>query len=88
MGGDGFVSVAYVGDRMEGELLHGMLADVGIPSLVRPANPDPLRMRYAGFGFGPQEVLVNERDEERARALLAERLAAGEEEGEGEARAE
>jgi len=63
------VRVAFVQNEMEAELIRGLLADNGIPSMVR---------RMTGFGdwtltsAGPQEVVVPEAAAEKAREVLAD----------------
>lgn len=65
----GLVRVALVQNEMEAELIRGLLADNGIPSMVR---------RTTGFGdwtltsAGPQEVVVPEAAVEKAREILAD----------------
>ena len=66
--GGRLVRVALVQNEMEAELIRGLLADNGIPSMVR---------RMTGFGdwtltsAGPQEVVVPEAAAEEAREVLA-----------------
>lgn len=66
--GGQLVRVALVQNEMEAELIRGLLADNGIPSMVR---------RTTGFGdwtltsAGPQEVVVPEGAVEKAREVLA-----------------
>jgi len=67
--GGRLVRVAFVQNEMEAELIRGLLADNGIPSMVR---------RMTGFGdwtltsAGPQEVVVPEAAAEKAREVLAD----------------
>lgn len=71
-GGDGrLVKVAFARNQVEGEMLQGLLAEAGIPSVLKRSfgfdNPDFL----AG---GPHDVLVNEGAAKRAREVLAETM--------------
>jgi Putative prokaryotic signal transducing protein len=60
------VKVAYAQNQMEAEMIQGLLAERGIPSMLRRAgadNPyDPLT--------GPRHVLVAEEVAETAREVL------------------
>lgn len=74
------VSVAAAPNSFEAGLLRGLLEDAGIPCMVRPSGVDGSQL---GFGLltehgGPQQVLVHAARLEEARALLAEALAADE----------
>lgn len=79
-GGD-LVKVAFARNQVEGEMLQGLLAEAGIPSILKRSfgfdNPDFL-------ASGPRDVMVNEGAAERAREVLAETMI----EDEGEERAE
>lgn len=72
-GGNGgrLVKVAFARNQVEGEMLQGLLAQEGIPSILKRSrgfdNPDFL----AG---GPHDVWVNEGTAERAREVLAETM--------------
>jgi Putative prokaryotic signal transducing protein len=77
-GGDGrLVKVAFGRNRVEAEMLQGLLAEAGIPSVLKRSmgfdNPDFL----AG---GPHDVWVNEGAVERAREVLAETMIESEDE--------
>jgi hypothetical protein len=80
------VKVAFARDRVEGEMIHGLLENAGIPSLLEQArlNVDGPQLGFglatSGFGGGPQRVMVHANRAEQARALLAETLV---EDGEG-----
>jgi hypothetical protein len=80
-GGEDLVKVAFARNQVEGEMLQGLLSEVGIPSILRRSrgfdNPDFL----AG---GPHDVMVPEGAAQRAREVLAETMI----EDEGEERAE
>jgi hypothetical protein len=79
------VKVAFARDRVEAEMIHGLLENVGIPSLLEQAglNVDGPQLGFGlasrGFGGGPQRVMVHASRVEQARALLAETLAEDEE---------
>jgi putative signal transducing protein len=78
-GGNGgrLVKVAFGRNQVEAEMLQGLLAEAGIPSVLKRSrgfdNPDFL----AG---GPHDVWVNEGTAERAREVLAETMIESEEE--------
>jgi hypothetical protein len=88
--GDGprgeLVGVAFARDRIEGEMIHGLLENAGIPSLLEQVglNVDGPQLGFGlatrGFGGGPQRVMVHANRAEQARALLAETLVEDEEE--------
>jgi len=84
--GNDLVKVAFARDRVEGEMIHGLLENAGIPSLLEQAglNVDGPQLGFGlanrGFGGGPQRVMVHAARAEQARALLAETLVEGEEE--------
>jgi hypothetical protein len=67
-GGD-LVKVAFARNQMEAEMLQGLLAEAGIPSVLKRSmgfdNPEFL-------ASGPRDVMVNAGDAERAREVLAE----------------
>jgi hypothetical protein len=72
------VKVAFAGDRIEGEMIHGLLENAGIPSLLEQEglNVDGPQLGFGlatrGFGGGPQRVMVHANRAEQARVLLAE----------------
>lgn len=69
-GGDGdLVKVAFARNEIEGEMLQGLLSEVGIPSVLKRSlgfdNPDFL-------SSGPRDLMVNRNDARRAREVLAD----------------
>jgi hypothetical protein len=78
--------VAFANDRIEGEMIHGLLENAGIPSLLQQVglNVDGPQLGFGlatrGFGGGPQRVMVHANRAEQASALLAETLVEGAEE--------
>jgi hypothetical protein len=78
--GDELVKVAFARDRVEAELIHGLLENAGIPSLLEQArlNVDGPQLGFGlasqGFGGGPQRVMVHAARADQARALLSETL--------------
>jgi hypothetical protein len=72
--------VAFANDRIEGEMIHGLLENAGIPSLLQQVglNVDGPQLGFGlatrGFGGGPQRVMVHANRAEQASALLAETL--------------
>jgi hypothetical protein len=76
-GGDGkLVKVAFARNQVEAEMLQGLLAEAGIPSVLKRSfgfdNPDFLTS-------GPRDVMVNEGSAKRARDVLAETMVESEE---------
>jgi Putative prokaryotic signal transducing protein len=84
--GNELVKVAFARDRVEGEMIHGLLENAGIPNLLEQAglNVDGPQLGFGlangGFGGGPQRVMVHADRAEQARILLAETLVEDEEE--------
>jgi hypothetical protein len=70
-GGGKLIKVAFARNQVEAEMLQGLLAEAGIPSVLKRSfgfdNPDFLTS-------GPRDVLVNEGAAKRAREVLAETM--------------
>lgn len=68
-GGGDLVKVAFARNQVEGEMLQGLLAEAGIPSMLKRSigfdNPDFLPS-------GPRDVMVNAGAAQRAREVLAD----------------
>jgi hypothetical protein len=73
------VQVAYANDRVEGELIRGLLDSGGIPSLLEPILVNGPEMGIASLPQGPQRVMARVGQAEAARRLLADALAEGRE---------
>lgn len=80
-GRDGeLVDVAFAHDRVQADLIKGLLENAGIPSLLQPArlNVDGPQLGFglatSGFGGGPQRILVHADRAQQARSLLADTL--------------
>jgi hypothetical protein len=75
-GGGKLVKVAFARNQVEAEMLQGLLAEAGIPSVLKRSfgfdNPDFLTS-------GPRDVMVNEGAAKRAREVLAETMVESEE---------
>jgi hypothetical protein len=80
-GGGKLVKVGFARNRVEAEMLQGLLLDAGIPSILKRSggfdNPDFL-------ASGPHDIWVNSGQARDARELLEETLS----ESDGEAEAE
>jgi Putative prokaryotic signal transducing protein len=76
------VSVAYANDRVEAEMIQGLLKSSGIPSVLQHIGVDgPLvGIGLLNPGGGSRQVLVRISQAEEARALLAETLEEAEQE--------
>jgi hypothetical protein len=81
--GEESVGIAYANDRVEAEMIRGLLESAGIPSAVQQRGIDgPL----LGFGLlnpggGSRRIMVRADLAEAARAVLAESLVPGEPDG-------
>jgi Putative prokaryotic signal transducing protein len=75
-GGGKLIKVAFARNQVEAEMLQGLLAEAGIPSVLKRSfgfdNPDFL-------ASGPRDVMVNEGSAKRAREVLAETMVESEE---------
>jgi hypothetical protein len=76
------VSVAHANDRVEAEMIQGLLESAGIPSVLQHLGVDgPLvGIGLLNPGGGSRQVLVRAGQAEEARALLAETLDKAEQE--------
>lgn len=77
--GEQLVGVAHASDRVEAEMIRGVLESAGIPSTVQQLGVDGPAL---GFGLlnpggGSRQVMVRPDQAEAARAVLAESVAAG-----------
>ncbi|HEX7244012.1 MAG TPA: DUF2007 domain-containing protein [Solirubrobacterales bacterium] len=74
------VGIAYANDRVEAEMIRGLLEDAGIPSAVQPLGIDgpAVGIGLLNPGGGSRRILVHADQAEAARAVLAEALATGE----------
>ena len=75
------VGVAHATDRIEGEMIQGLLEGAGIPSVLKHVGLDGPQL---GFGLlnpggGSRQVMVRADQIEEARAVLTETLVEGEE---------
>jgi hypothetical protein len=73
---DELVSVAHTNDRVEAEMIQGLLESSGIPSVLQHTGVDGpmLGIGWLNPGGGSRQVLVRADQAERAGALLAETL--------------
>jgi hypothetical protein len=80
VGQDELVGVAYANDRVEAEMIQGLLENAGIPSVLQPVGVDgpSLGIGWLNPGGGSRQVMVRTGQVEEARALLAETLVEGE----------
>jgi hypothetical protein len=74
------VGLTYAKDRVEAEMIQGLLEDGGIPSLLRAVGIDgpQVGIGWLNPGGGSQQVMVHPNRLEEARTLLAETLVEGE----------
>ncbi len=75
--GEELVGIAYASDRVEAEMIQGLLESAGIPSAVRQMGIDgPLfGVGLLNPGGGSRQVVVRADRVEAAQAVLAEALA-------------
>ncbi len=76
------VGVAYANDRVEAEMIQGLLESAGIPSVLQHVGVDGPQL---GFGLlnpggGSRRVMVHAHHAEEARTLLAQTLVESEQE--------
>jgi len=62
------VKVAFAQSLMEAEMIQGLLADHGIPSMLK--RPFSFGNANSMLGIGPQQVFVPEAAAEEAREVL------------------
>jgi hypothetical protein len=83
--GEEMVEVAFARDRVEGEMLQGLLETEGIRSMLQPTGISGPQVGYgvlyAGYGGGGQRLMVWESDADAAGALLAGALVEEEPDG-------
>lgn len=74
MGGGELVGVAYANDRIEAEMIQGLLKSGGIPTVLQPVGIDGPSLGYGLLnpGGGARRVMVRAEELEAARALLGE----------------
>lgn len=74
--GEQLVGIAHANDRVEAEMIQGLLEGGGIPSVLQHTGIDgPLiGVGWLNPGGGSRRVMVRAAESERARALLAETL--------------
>lgn len=79
---DDLVGVAHTNDRVEAEMIQGLLESSGIPSVLQHTGVDGplLGIGWLNPGGGSRRVLVRASQSEEARALLAETLGEAEQE--------
>lgn len=81
--GDELVQIVFANNSVEAEMIQGLLADRGIPSLLGPSGLNGPQLGFGtlplGFDGGSRRVMVRAEQAEEARALLAEMLVEDEE---------
>jgi hypothetical protein len=79
---DELIGVAYANDRVEAEMIQGLLESSGIASVLQHVGVDgpQLGIGWLNPGGGSRQVLVRANQSEEARALLAETLVEAEQE--------
>lgn len=78
--GEELVGIAHANDRVEAEMIQGLLQSAGIPSVLQHTGVDgPLiGIGWLNPGGGSRRVMVRADQSEQARTVLAETLAEGE----------
>lgn len=74
------VGIAYANDRVEAEMIRGLLENAGIPSAVQQVGIDgpTVGVGLLNPGGGSRRVIVRTDQAEAARAVLEEALVQGE----------
>ncbi len=85
--GEELVVVAHANDRVDAEMIQGLLESGDIPSVLQHTGVDGPSLGYGLLnpGGGSRRVMVRASQSEQARALLAETLVEGEQVDWGEA---
>jgi hypothetical protein len=68
------VEVAYANDRIEAEMIQGLLESGGVQSALQALGVEGLQLGFGTLPRSPQRVMVDSSQAEKARALLAETL--------------
>ncbi len=68
------VEVAYANDRIEAEMIQGLLENGGVPSALQALGVEGLQLGFGTLPRSPQRVMVDPSQAEKARALLTETL--------------
>jgi Putative prokaryotic signal transducing protein len=79
LGGE-LVQVAYAQNRVEAEMIQGLLDNGSIPSALQALGVNGPQLGYGVLVTDPQRVMVRADQAEQARALLAETLVEDEQE--------
>lgn len=74
VGSGELVKVAYANDRIEAEMIQGLLESGGVPSALQALGVDGLQLGLGTLPRNPQRVMVDPSQAEKARALLTETL--------------
>lgn len=75
----GLVEVACASSRPEAELIEGLLKTGGIPSVLQSIGVNGPQLGYGLLPTNPQRVMVRAHQAQAASALLASRVAEGQE---------
>jgi hypothetical protein len=68
------VEVAYANDRIEAEMIQGLLESGGVPSALQALGVEGLQLGFGTLPRSPQRVMVDSSQAEKARELLAATL--------------